>query len=1745
MADDLADQFQPDYTPEQLENLGVYDALYRGQGPRLASLGAWKPEWVSEHDPKGWAQWYKRYQGGRRIPEEDTRQIKRWLNFKSRHGGPFVKKPSPRRGWALRNWAIDPSKMVPGEQQQAVVEMLEEYQRKATQKHIKQQEKQSALLAERNPECQNGNNALIKTAAPTSPHAAGADPASQASSFGNAVSGLANSAIQSPLGQTALGGVAHVYNNYMPQMGKNVVKNMVPHYGSQQEIEQFGMQGKWQPEPFEDQSFQHGSLVSSRNELQRFHDSANKQNNYKTMSSHIQSYDPVKVTGSPLQRLGHGLSSGVMPGQTFQQGQMAALHTNLTKGYDTRNTNKHTKSLTQHIAPLPSQFAHLEKQNNWRKYIKAAELLPEVQLQEHQQRIADRLTGGDNRLLVYHGLGSGKSLSAIAAAEAAKKLYGDQYGIVAPAALRDNFHKEVDKFTEGSEPEVLSYTGLGLGKDFQAPPETLIMDEAHRLRNPGGSATNAAQAAARKAKNLLLLTGSPITNAPSDLANLISLLRNKKLTPQEFEKRYVQYQKVNPGIVNWFRGVTPGEKPTIKNRAELEKLLTGVVDYQPSKTPEGVNVEEEVIKVPLSQAQQKIQKAVRTKIPPGFLWKLDSEFPLSRDELAKLNSFMTGMRQVSMSTRPFRADKDPLKAFEQSSKLQTAFGNLKTVLDSDERKKAIIYSNHIDAGLQPYARALEQAKVPHALFHGGISRKERQAAVDAYNKGKLRALLIGPAGAEGLSTKGTSLIQLLDPHWHESRSQQAKGRGLRFDSHRDLPEELKNVAVQRYLSGSEDPSFFGKLMGYKRERTGDEVLERLSNDKELLNEEFRQLLREVGQATPEKTAVASGFTKQTKQANDDILAALMSIDGDDDPASQLDLDDYWIDNLVGKTAAQKCSCGCGQKVTDCTCPAACSCRQKGGSCYGLKKEAGKPGLWANIHAKRKRGEKPAKPGDKDYPEVKAWKQTVKSSGLFLSDLDNDKVQPFVLPVGKKKLFQIAEKYREPRLLVRPFYDDDNIALENALMTAAELDPTLMRRVDLEKNKAFTTRDAMNIGLNLKFMYPDRFRLPPEGEKALAQAEDWDDEQEQEKESASSPAWQRSAGKNEEGGLNEKGRKSYERETGGNLKAPVTESNPSGERAKRQNSFCSRMCGMKKKETGSDTKRDPDSRINKSLRKWNCKCASAFELLSTVEKHAAPKKKPRRTRKKPQPSFWSKFVPTADQAAVAAGTGAAALPLISLHQDVNETYPVLRTRVFDAPIYTADEALKADIIQHGDAGTQFAKPQGWFKKDYGPNFQKLTHGGEWTSGSGTHHGMLMRPATVKDKKDVQFLEGGAAFPGSGSNTIETADGRRHNPFLDFILKRDQLAQAEGKMDEKDVGLYSRGHLDPSTVVIPEPTPADQRKEQFLTEGKFDPDKYRAHHLFDPRSDDNLRDFAHNASKNPFNQRYQAAMFAMAPQGDAKKLSLLGRYNHYLKHIQRQGRLRDEFVKSPDLTPELRQQVWAPMSRAGKRSPMLITRSPHIESLLRDPATSDKTKAVIDKAYEDYAYRPYSLGNATMSGLSRVMLPKFTPRERPHVAGMPGTENTVAPNLTPKAPLACTEDYCVKPLAHVWSGLGVPLGVQPGQALPSDMAANPALKTVGMLVPEPKPADKAERKFMTDGKFDLQKYKEHYRNTIAYDWMPKSRNRRVAAGLLAATALGLGTYGTVKLVSKLFGNKDKKKPVAAAKKRPRRKKVPITG
>ena len=89
-----------------------------------------------------------------------------------------------------------------------------------------------------------------------------------------------------------------------------------------------------------------------------------------------------------------------------------------------------------------------------------------------------------------------------------------------------------------------------------------------------------------------------------------------------------------------------------------------------------------------------------------------------------------------------------------------------------------------------------------------------------------------------------------------------------------------------------------------------------------------------------------------------------------------------------------------------------------------------------------------------------------------------------------------------------------------------------------------------------------------------------------------PAWQRKEGKDPSGGLNRKGITSYRAANPGSKLSMAVTTKPSklkkgSKAANRRKSFCARMSGMRSKLTSAKTARDPNSRINKSLRKWNC------------------------------------------------------------------------------------------------------------------------------------------------------------------------------------------------------------------------------------------------------------------------------------------------------------------------------------------------------------------------------------------------------------------------------------------------------------------------------------------------------------------------------------------------------------------------------
>ncbi|MDD5614390.1 MAG: hypothetical protein PHQ54_04900 [Candidatus Omnitrophica bacterium] len=142
----FAGDFKPELTPKEMLEMGVFGGKYMtdcaGEFPKswyknakLSSgrrnpklnyfgvdasqpLSAWREKgWIYPDDPRGWFQWYCRYYMGRRLPEEDRRQINRWKAIqrhiaqikKNCRGGKYACRPKQRQ--AILHWAYDARKI--------------------------------------------------------------------------------------------------------------------------------------------------------------------------------------------------------------------------------------------------------------------------------------------------------------------------------------------------------------------------------------------------------------------------------------------------------------------------------------------------------------------------------------------------------------------------------------------------------------------------------------------------------------------------------------------------------------------------------------------------------------------------------------------------------------------------------------------------------------------------------------------------------------------------------------------------------------------------------------------------------------------------------------------------------------------------------------------------------------------------------------------------------------------------------------------------------------------------------------------------------------------------------------------------------------------------------------------------------------------------------------------------------------------------------------------------------------------------------------------------------------------------------------------------------------------------------------------------------------------------------------------------------------------------------------------------
>jgi SNF2 family DNA or RNA helicase len=373
--------------------------------------------------------------------------------------------------------------------------------------------------------------------------------------------------------------------------------------------------------------------------------------------------------------------------------------------------------------------------------------MSETKLQPHQLRVLEKLHNQPG-VLVYHGLGSGKTLTGLAAA----KVHGGA-SVIGPASLKGNFDKENEKHKVKADVDYSTYS-----KPTPARSNLVIYDEAHRMGRAGTKRSKYPEKF--PAKKVMLLTGTPIRNEPSELIPLLKAIdADVPSNRKDFYEKYITSKEVKPGFIASLLGVKPGVVQVAQNLTDFKSKLRGKVDYYMAGKENYPNVQESDVKVPMSEEQLKAYKTV-TSQNKTLAYKIKNGIPPSKAEAKQMNAFLNATRQISNSASQYNVDsKDKV-----SPKVQKILSDIKESYAKDPNYKGVTYSNYLDSGINRVSKRLSEEKIPHALFTGKVSQKNRKQIIEQYNKGQIKQLLISGAGSEGLDLKGTKMVQLMEPH---------------------------------------------------------------------------------------------------------------------------------------------------------------------------------------------------------------------------------------------------------------------------------------------------------------------------------------------------------------------------------------------------------------------------------------------------------------------------------------------------------------------------------------------------------------------------------------------------------------------------------------------------------------------------------------------------------------------------------------------------------------------------------------------------------------------------------------------------------------------------------------------------------------------------------------------------------------------------------------------------------------------
>jgi superfamily II DNA or RNA helicase len=494
---------------------------------------------------------------------------------------------------------------------------------------------------------------------------------------------------------------------------------------------------------------------------------------------------------------------------------------------------------------------------------------PALELFPHQRRALERLVANKGSLVIAHGVGGGKTATSIAGQKLLNGLGHSKSALVLmPTALRANYAKNLQQYLVDPSFEVIGglgdktgtpYTEVQPGKEFyvmgyelfvrhpeivqKLSPDTLILDEYHRVRNPGGSTYRTLMSVRPNVKNFIGMTGSVVNNDPSDVAPLVSLAMGRHIMNS------AQFKRVFERKVAKERGFFGGKKYVIgmKNIPQLQQTFGPYVDYISSDQVAGDKMPKkkvDIIKTPMSRQQEELYNFALNRINPITAWKIRHNVGLSDSEMQTVFKRLILARQASNSISAINPNVTDEQSAQETPKVKRMLDDAVQHLRTTPDGQVVMYSNLVHGGVDVLSAGLKARGIPYGIFVGKdrevgdlkSSEQYRQDAVNQFKKGKQKVLVLSGAGAEGLDLTNTTLLQMLDGHFNPERILQAEARGRRLGGLSHRTPERRQVEVKRYMS-SVDRDFWDRALK-KKETSVDEWVYNVAGRKSQLNRQF-------------------------------------------------------------------------------------------------------------------------------------------------------------------------------------------------------------------------------------------------------------------------------------------------------------------------------------------------------------------------------------------------------------------------------------------------------------------------------------------------------------------------------------------------------------------------------------------------------------------------------------------------------------------------------------------------------------------------------------------------------------------------------------------------------------------------------------------------------------------------------------------------------------------------------------------